>query len=171
MSSEDAETRRRTRQLIVGADACGARSPLSARISCAVSSLAREIRKRNPGGAGEGVNISLTQRMQRTQRTQRTQRDLNSVAEETFSGEGTEKPSQAFSFAFFAPSRETNLLSKFAPFGECTPGCAGCAQRPACARIPSPSGFCRDSPSAFAAADRARAVNTEERRFPTHHDP
>jgi hypothetical protein len=31
-----------------------------------------------------------------------------------------EKPSQAFSFAFFAPSRETNLLSKFAPFGECT---------------------------------------------------
>ncbi len=52
--------------------------------------------------------------------TRRTRRDLNSVAEETSSSEGTKKPSQAFSFAFFAPSRETNLLSKFAPFGECT---------------------------------------------------
>jgi hypothetical protein len=31
-----------------------------------------------------------------------------------------EEHSQAFSFAFFAPSRETNLLSKFAHFGECT---------------------------------------------------
>ena len=60
------------------------------------------------------ANISLTRK------TRRTQRGLNSVAEETFSSEGTEKPSQAFSFAFFAPSRETNLLSKFAPFGECT---------------------------------------------------
>jgi hypothetical protein len=52
--------------------------------------------------------------------TRRTRRDLNSVAEETSSSEGTKKPSQALSFAFFAPSRETNLLSKFAPFGECT---------------------------------------------------
>jgi hypothetical protein len=51
---------------------------------------------------------------------QRTQRGLHSVAEETSSSEGTEKPSQALSFAFFAPSRETNLLSKFAPFGGCT---------------------------------------------------
>ena len=55
-----------------------------------------------------------------TRRTRRTRRDLNSVAEETSSSEGTKKPSQALSFAFFAPSRETNLLSKFAPFGECT---------------------------------------------------
>jgi hypothetical protein len=54
-----------------------------------------------------------------TRRTRRTRRDLNSVAEETSSSEGTKKPSQALSFAFFAPSRETNLLSKFAPFGGC----------------------------------------------------
>jgi hypothetical protein len=51
---------------------------------------------------------------------QETRRGLDSVAERTFSSEGTEKPSQAFSFAFFAPSRETNLLSKFVPLGECT---------------------------------------------------
>ena len=68
----------------------------------------------------KGVNISLTRRTRRTRRTQRTQRGLNSAAEETFSSEDTEKPSQAFSFAFFAPSRETNRLSKFAPFGGCT---------------------------------------------------
>jgi hypothetical protein len=41
---------------------------------------------------------------------QRTRRGLNSVAEETLSGEGMEKPLQAFSFAFFAASREENLL-------------------------------------------------------------
>jgi hypothetical protein len=50
---------------------------------------------------------------------QGTRRGLDSVAEQTFSSEGTEKPSQAFSFAFFAPSRETNLLSKSAPLGQC----------------------------------------------------
>jgi hypothetical protein len=57
-------------------------------------------------------------------REEREEREevLRSVAEETSSSEGTKKPSQALSFAFFAPSRETNLLSKFAPFGECTPG-------------------------------------------------
>jgi hypothetical protein len=38
------------------------------------------------------------------------------------------KAATHFSFAFFAPSRETNLLSKFAPFGECTP--PGCALSP-----------------------------------------
>ncbi len=63
----------------------------------------------------KGANAFLTRR------TRRTRRDLNSVAEETSSSKGTKKPSQALSFAFFAPSRETNLLSKFAPFGECSP--------------------------------------------------
>jgi hypothetical protein len=43
-----------------------------------------------------------------------------SHAKNANSSEGTEKPSQDFSFVFFAPSRETNLLLKFAPFGGCT---------------------------------------------------
>jgi hypothetical protein len=42
-----------------------------------------------------------------------TRRGRNSVAEETSSSEGAEKPYKAFSFAFFAASREENLLSKF----------------------------------------------------------
>jgi hypothetical protein len=49
-----------------------------------------------------------------TRRTQKTRRGLNSVAEENSSSEGTEKPKKVFSFAFFAASRETNLLSKSA---------------------------------------------------------
>jgi hypothetical protein len=52
------------------------------------------------------------------------------VAEETFSSEGAEDPSQAFSFAFFAASREENLLSKFVP---------NCGHSP-CARVHSPKG-------------------------------
>ncbi|MCX6017915.1 MAG: hypothetical protein NTZ50_05315, partial [Chloroflexi bacterium] len=35
--------------------------------------------------------------------------------------EGDEKPSQAFPFAFFAASREENLLSNFAPNWGCIP--------------------------------------------------
>jgi hypothetical protein len=53
------------------------------------------------------------------QRTQKTQKSLNFLAEETSSRKSVEAHSQAFSFAFFAPSRETNLLSKFAPNCEC----------------------------------------------------
>jgi hypothetical protein len=45
-------------------------------------------------------------------------RGLNSVAKETFSRTGAEKPPQAFSFA---ASREENLLSKFTPNCGCTP--------------------------------------------------
>jgi hypothetical protein len=59
------------------------------------------------------------QRTQKTQRTQRTQKSLNFLAEGTSSRKSVEAHSQAFSFAFFAPSRETNLLSKFAPNCEC----------------------------------------------------
>jgi hypothetical protein len=45
---------------------------------------------------------------------QRTRSGLDSLAEETSSTESVEDPSQAFFFAFFAASREKNLLSKFA---------------------------------------------------------
>ena len=52
MSSEDAETRRRTPRLLVSADACGGRPPLSAEISRAASSVARAKHKRNHRGRG-----------------------------------------------------------------------------------------------------------------------
>ena len=59
-----------------------------------------------------------------------------------------EEHSQAFSFAFFAPSRETNLLSKFAHFGECTPATAAGADLAIIGSF-----FNRDSSQLIASAD------------------
>ena len=51
---------------------------------------------------------------------QKTQKSLNFLAEGTSSRKSVEAHSQALSFAFFAPSREENLLAKLAPNCECT---------------------------------------------------
>jgi len=77
--------------------------------------------KRNGRIHSEGQIEIADQSHAKPRRTRRTRRGLNSIAEESSSGESAEKPYKAFSFAFFAASREKNLLSKFASNCGCAP--------------------------------------------------